>query len=453
MEKVTGADFKSATADDNKKLFIETYGCQMNVADSEVIASVMQMAGYSVADTLEEADAVFMNTCSIRDNAEQKILNRLEFFHSLKKKKRGLIVGVLGCMAERVKDDLITNHHVDLVVGPDAYLTLPELIASVEAGEKAMNVELSTTETYRDVIPSRICGNHISGFVSIMRGCNNFCTYCIVPYTRGRERSRDVESILNEVADLVAKGYKEVTLLGQNVNSYHGEDASGRERNLAYLLNRVAEIDGIKRIRYTTSYPADVDDDLIRCHKELDKLMPYLHLPIQSGSDAVLKKMNRRHTRDEYLRVVEKLKEANPAIGMSSDFIVGFPGETEEDFQQTLDVVNRVQYVQAFSFKYSRRPGTPAAVMDGQVDEKVKKERLQVLQDLLFSYQTKFNKNSIGKVMPVLFESKGRHKGQLVGRTPYMQNLHAEADGSLLNKIVEVRVTDASTNSLSGEVL
>ena len=452
-KEATGADFKSATENESKKLFIETYGCQMNVADSEVIASIMQMAGYSPCDTLEEADAVFMNTCSIRDNAEQKILNRLEFFHSLKKKKRGLIVGVLGCMAERVKDDLITNHHVDLVVGPDAYLTLPELIASVEAGEKAINVELSTTETYRDVIPSRICGNHISGFVSIMRGCNNFCTYCIVPYTRGRERSRDVESILNEVADLVAKGYKEVTLLGQNVNSYHGEDASGRERNLAYLLNRVAEIDGIKRIRYTTSYPADVDDDLIRCHKELDKLMPYLHLPIQSGSDAVLKKMNRRHTRDEYLRVVEKLKEANPAIGMSSDFIVGFPGETEEDFQQTLDVVNRVQYIQAFSFKYSRRPGTPAAVMDGQVDEKVKKERLQGLQDLLFSYQTKFNKNSIGKVMPVLFESKGRHKGQLVGRTPYMQNLHAEADGSLLNKIVEVRVTDASTNSLSGEVL
>ena len=232
MEKVTGADFKSATADDNKKLFIETYGCQMNVADSEVIASVMQMAGYSVADTLEEADAVFMNTCSIRDNAEQKILNRLEFFHSLKKKKRGLIVGVLGCMAERVKDDLITNHHVDLVVGPDAYLTLPELIASVEAGEKAMNVELSTTETYRDVIPSRICGNHISGFVSIMRGCNNFCTYCIVPYTRGRERSRDVESILNEVADLVAKGYKEVTLLGQNVNSYRFESRTEQPQRL-----------------------------------------------------------------------------------------------------------------------------------------------------------------------------------------------------------------------------
>ena len=243
MNELTGADFKSATEmkDDNKKLFIETYGCQMNVADSEVIASVMQMAGYSVAETLEEADAVFMNTCSIRDNAEQKILNRLEFFHSLKKKKKHLIVGVLGCMAERVKDDLITNHHVDLVVGPDAYLTLPDLIAAVETGEKAINVELSTTETYRDVIPSRICGNHISGFVSIMRGCNNFCTYCIVPYTRGRERSRDVESILNEVADLVAKGYKEVTLLGQNVNSYRFERPTGEVVTFPMLL-RLNEI-------------------------------------------------------------------------------------------------------------------------------------------------------------------------------------------------------------------
>lgn len=276
-----------------------------------------------------------------------------------------------------------------------------------------LDTEFSAVSKF-DLLPENKSEGGCS-YLAIQEGCNNFCTYCVVPYTRGVEVSRPVEDVLREARRLAATGSVELNLLGQNVNSYHGEDASGRERNLAYLLNRVAEIDGIKRIRYTTSYPADVDDDLIRCHKELDKLMPYLHLPIQSGSDAVLKKMNRRHTRDEYLRVVEKLKEANPAIGMSSDFIVGFPGETEEDFQQTLDVVNRVQYIQAFSFKYSRRPGTPAAVMDGQVDEKVKKERLQVLQDLLFSYQTKFNKNSIGKVMPVLFESKGRHKGQLVG--------------------------------------
>lgn len=289
--------------------------------------------------------------------------------------------------------------------------------------------------------------------MAIQEGCNNFCTYCVVPYTRGAEISRSVDDVLKEARRLVETGSVELNLLGQNVNSYHGEDASGRERNLAYLLNKVAEIDGVKRIRYTTSYPADVDDELICCHKKLDKLMPYLHLPIQSGSDAVLKKMNRRHTRDDYLRIVEKLKEANPVIGMSSDFIVGFPGETDDDFQQTLDVVNRIKYIQAFSFKYSRRPGTPAAVMDGQIEEKVKKERLKVLQDLLFSYQTQFNKHSIGKTMQVLFEGKGRHKGQLVGRTPYMQNLHAKADVLLLNKIVDVRVTDASTNSLSGEVL
>ena len=256
MEKVTGADFKSATAEEQKKLFIETYGCQMNVADSEVIASVMQMAGYTMAESIEEADAVFMNTCSIRDNAEQKILNRLEFFHSLRqKRKRGLIVGVLGCMDERVKDDLIAHHHVDLVVGPDAYLTLPDLVAAVEAGEKAINVELSTTETYRDIIPSRICGNHISGFVSIMRGCNNFCTYCIVPYTRGRERSRDVESILGEVADLAAKGYKEVTLLGQNVNSYRFECPDGTVITFPTLLRTVAEAAPQMRVRFTTSHP------------------------------------------------------------------------------------------------------------------------------------------------------------------------------------------------------
>ena len=288
--------------------------------------------------------------------------------------------------------------------------------------------------------------------MAIQEGCDNFCTYCVVPYTRGVEMSRPVEDILREARRLAETGSVELNLLGQNVNSYHGEDANGKERNLAYLLYKVAEIDGIKRIRYTTSYPADVDDDLIRCHKELDKLMPYLHLPIQSGSDSVLKRMNRRHTRDDYLRVVDKLKEANPAIGMSSDFIVGFPGESDDDFKQTLEVVNRVKYIQAFSFKYSRRPGTPAAVMEGQIEEKVKKERLQVLQDLLFSYQTKFNKDSVGKIMPVLFETKGRHKGQLAGRSPYMQNVHTAADMSLLNKIVDVRITDASTNSLSGEV-
>ena len=310
----TGADFKSATEHENKKLFIETYGCQMNVADSEVIASIMQMAGYSPCETLEEADAVFMNTCSIRDNAEQKILNRLEFFHSLRKKRKHLIVGVLGCMAERVKNDLIEHHHVDLVAGPDAYLTLPELISAVEAGEKAINVELSTTETYRDVIPSRICGNHISGYVSIMRGCNNFCHYCIVPYTRGRERSRDVESILNEVHDLERKGYKEVTLLGQNVNSYRFE-RDGQTVTFPMLLRLVAESVPGMRIRFTTSHPKDMSDETLHVIAEVPNVCKHIHLPVQSGSSRILKLMNRKYTREWYLERVEAIRRIIPDCG------------------------------------------------------------------------------------------------------------------------------------------
>ena len=299
-KETTGADFKSATENENKKLCIETYGCQMNVADSEVVASIMQMAGYSPCDSLDEADAVFLNTCSIRDNAEQKILNRLEFFHSLRKKRKNLIVGVLGCMAERVKNNLIDNYHVDLVAGPDAYLTLPDLIASVEHGEKAINVELSTSETYRDVIPSRICGNHISGFVSIMRGCNNFCHYCIVPYTRGRERSRDVESILNEVHDLERKGYKEVTLLGQNVNSYHFEK-DGKTVDFPTLLQTVAMAVPGMRIRFTTSHPKDMSDETLRVIAEMRNVCKHMHLPVQSGSSRILKLMNCKYTREWYL--------------------------------------------------------------------------------------------------------------------------------------------------------
>lgn len=323
-KETTGADFKSATEHENKKLFIETYGCQMNVADSEVIASIMQMAGYTPCETLDEADAVFMNTCSIRDNAEQKILNRLEFFHSLRKKRKHLIVGVLGCMAERVKNDLIEHHHVDLVAGPDAYLTLPELIASVEAGEKAINVELSTTETYRDVIPSRICGNHISGFVSIMRGCNNFCHYCIVPYTRGRERSRDVESILNEVRDLQQKGYKEVTLLGQNVNSYRFEK-DGTVVTFPTLLRTVAETVPDMRVRFTTSHPKDMSDETLHVIAEVPNVCKHIHLPVQSGSTRILKLMNRKYTREWYLERVEAIRRIIPDCGLSTDI---FPAST-----------------------------------------------------------------------------------------------------------------------------
>ena len=444
MEKVTGADFKSATADDNKKLFIETYGCQMNVADSEVIASVMQMAGYSVADTLEEADAVFMNTCSIRDNAEQKILNRLEFFHSLKKKKRGLIVGVLGCMAERVKDDLITNHHVDLVVGPDAYLTLPELIASVEAGEKAINVELSTTETYRDVIPSRICGNHISGFVSIMRGCNNFCTYCIVPYTRGRERSRDVESILNEVADLVAKGYKEVTLLGQNVNSYRFEKPDGETVTFPMLLRTVAEAAPGVRIRFTTSHPKDMSDETLQVIADMPNVCKHIHLPVQSGSSRILKLMNRKYDREWYM---------DRDCGLSTDIFSGFHSETEEDHQLSLSLMEECGYDSAFMFKYSERPGTHASKhLPDDVPEEVKIRRLNEIIALQNRLSAEANARCVGKTYEVLVEGVSkRSRDQLFGRTEQNRVVVFDRGTHRVGDFVMVKVTESSSATLKGE--
>ena len=339
MKRQAEADFKSATGDDGKKLFIETYGCQMNVADSEVIASVMQMVGYTPASTLDEADAVFMNTCSIRDNAEQKIWNRLDYFHALKKKRPRLIVGVVGCMAERVKEELIEHHGVDLVAGPDAYLSLPDLIAQVEAGQKAINVELSTTETYRDVVPARICGNHISGFVSIMRGCNNFCTYCIVPYTRGRERSRDVESILREVADLRQKGYKEVTLLGQNVNSYRFTRPDGTVVTFPTLLRTVAQAAPDMRIRFTTSHPKDMSDDTLHVIAQEPNVCRHIHLPVQSGSSRILKLMNRKYDREWYLERVAAIRRIIPDCGLSTDIFSGFHSETEEDHQQSLSLM------------------------------------------------------------------------------------------------------------------
>ena len=452
MEKVTGADFKSATADDNRKLFIETYGCQMNVADSEVIASVMQMAGYSVAETLEEADAVFMNTCSIRDNAEQKILNRLEFFHSLKKKKKNLIVGVLGCMAERVKDDLITNHHVDLVVGPDAYLSLPDLIAAVEAGEKAINVELSTTETYRDVIPSRICGNHISGFVSIMRGCNNFCTYCIVPYTRGRERSRDIESILNEIRDMRDKGFKEVTLLGQNVNSYLFEK-EGEKISFPALLKRVAEEVPEMRVRFTTSHPKDMSDETLHVIAEHDNICKMIHLPAQSGSSRILKVMNRKYTREWYLDRIAAIRRILPDCAISTDLFCGFHSETEEDYQETLSLMREVGYDSAFLFKYSERPGTYAAQhLPDTVSEEEKVRRLQGMIDLQNQLSEESNKRDIGKVFEVLIEGfSKRSREQLFGRTSQNKVVIFDKKNYHVGQFIKVRINRASSATLFGD--
>ncbi len=453
MKETTGADFKTATDSENKKLFIETYGCQMNVADSEVIASIMQMAGYHVCETLDEADAVFMNTCSIRDNAEQKILNRLEFFHSMKKnKRRNLIVGVLGCMAERVKDDLIENHHVDLVVGPDAYLTLPDLVASVEAGEKAINVELSTTETYREVIPSRICGNHISGFVSIMRGCNNFCHYCIVPYTRGRERSRDVESILNEVRDLAAKGYKEVTLLGQNVNSYRFEK-EGEIITFPMLLRTVAEAVPDMRVRFTTSHPKDMSDETLQVIAETPNVCKHIHLPVQSGSSRILKLMNRKYTREWYLERVAAIRRIIPDCGLSTDIFSGYHSETEEDHQESLSLMRECAYDSAFMFKYSERPGTYASKhLPDDVPEEVKIRRLNEIIELQNRLSAESNARDVGKTFEVMVEGVSkRSREQLFGRTQQNKVVVFDRGNHRIGDFVHVRITEASSATLKGE--
>lgn len=455
MTELTGTDSKSATTEENKKLFIETYGCQMNVADSEVIASVMQMAGYTATDDIDQADAIFMNTCSIRDNAEQKILNRLEHFNSLKKKKKHLVVGVLGCMAERVKEDLIENHNVDLVVGPDAYLTLPDLIASAENGEKAINVELSTTETYKDVIPTRICGNNISGYVSIMRGCNNFCTYCIVPYTRGRERSRDVESILNEVNDLVNKGYKEITLLGQNVNSYRLQKENGEIVDFTQLLKIVAESAPKVRIRFTTSHPKDMTDETLQLIADTPNICNHIHLPVQSGSSRILKLMNRRYDREWYMGRIEAIKRIIPDCGLSTDIFSGFHSETEEDHQMSLSLMEECAYDSAFMFKYSERPGTYASKkLADNVPEEVKVRRLNEIIALQNRLSAESNQRSIGKTYEVLVEGVSkRSREQLFGRTEQNKVVVFDREKYRIGDFVKVRITEASSATLKGQAI
>lgn len=456
MEKNTGVDLKSATeASDNKKLFIETYGCQMNVADSEVVASIMQMAGYSLADSLDEADAVFMNTCSIRDNAEQKILNRLEFFQAMRRKGRKIIVGVLGCMAERVKEELIEEHGVDVVCGPDAYLSLPELMAAVEVGEKAINVQLSTTETYRDVIPSRICGNHISGFVSIMRGCNNFCTYCIVPYTRGRERSRDVESILNEARDLQDKGYKELTLLGQNVNSYRFQSPDGSIITFPTLLRMVARAVPGMRVRFTTSHPKDMSDETLQVIAEEPNVCRHIHLPVQSGSSRILKLMNRKYDREWYLERVEAIRRIIPDCGLSTDIFSGFHSETEEDHQQSLSLMEVCAYDAAFMFKYSERPGTHASKhLPDDIPEEVKIRRLNEIIALQNRLSAEANERCVGKTYEVLVEGVSkRSSDQLFGRTEQNRVAVFDRGQHRIGDFVRVRITECSSATLKGEAI
>ena len=482
-----------------KKLFIETYGCQMNVADSEVVASIMQMAGYEVCDRLDEADAVFLNTCSIRDNAEQRIWGRLENLNALRKQKKGLIIGVLGCMAERVKDDLIANHHVNLVAGPDAYLDLPELISQAEVNGKAINTELSTTETYRDILPARICTGKVSGYVSIMRGCNNFCHYCIVPYTRGRERSRDVESILAEVKDLQAKGFKEVTLLGQNVNSYlynkeefrssgvqecrsagvqewsagvqecRSSDNSNPSAlttnpsaltpnpsdsvSFPELLRMVAEAVPDMRVRFTTSHPKDMSDETLQVIAEMPNVCKHIHLPVQSGSSRILKLMNRKYTREWYLERVEAIRRIIPDCGLSTDVFCGYHSETEEDHQETLSLMRLCAFDSAFMFKYSERPGTYASRhLPDDVPEETKLRRLNEIIALQNELSAESNRRSVGNTYQVLVEGfSKRSRDQLCGRTEQNKMVVFDKGSHHIGDFVNVRITGSSSATLLGE--
>ncbi len=434
-----------------KKLYIETYGCQMNVADSEVVASVMQMAGYETTETLDEADAVFLNTCSVRDNAEQKIFHRLDALDAERRKGHKMILGVLGCMAERAQQDLLDNHHCDLVAGPDAYLSLPDLIAQAELGHKAMNTELSTTETYKDVVPQRIgIGHKIGGFVSIMRGCNNFCHYCIVPYTRGRERSRDVESILREVRDLRDKGYKEVTLLGQNVNSYKLGDM-----DFPALLRRVAEEVPTMRVRFTTSHPKDMSDETLRVIAEMPNVCKHIHLPVQSGSDRILKLMNRKYTREWYMDRVNAIRRIIPDCGLSTDIFVGYHSETEEDHQLSLSLMREVGYDSAFMFKYSERPGTYASKhLPDDVAEEEKIRRLNELIALQTEMSAIQNKKDEGKEFDVLVEGfSKRSREQLCGRTEQNKMVVFPKTGHHIGETVRVKITGSTSATLLGEAL
>ena len=446
-----------------KKLFIETYGCQMNVADSEVVASVMQMAGYELTENEEKADAVFLNTCSVRENAENKIYNRLDtLFAKGRQRKaqdgRGLILGVLGCMAERVKDDLIQNHHANLVCGPDSYLSLPDLVAQAELGHQAIDVELSTTETYRDVVPQRIGGNRISGFVSIMRGCNNFCHYCIVPFTRGRERSRDVESILREVRDLSERGFKEVTLLGQNVNSYGLLPNGKRPENgtsFAQLLRLVAKSVPQMRVRFTTSNPEDMSEDILHAIADEPNLCKHIHFPAQSGSDKVLRLMNRKYTREQYLEKVAAIRRIIPGCGLTTDVFVGYHDEGEKEFEETLSLMREVGFDSAFMFKYSERPGTYAAKhLPDNVPEEEKIRRLNELIRLQTEISAERNRLDEGKEFEVLLERTAkRNPKQLMGRTEQNKAVIIDRQQHRIGDTIRVRITGSTSATLFGEAL
>jgi tRNA-2-methylthio-N6-dimethylallyladenosine synthase len=437
-----------------KRLFIKTYGCQMNVYDSARMADLLAPLGYASAESADDADMVILNTCHIREKAAEKVYSELGKIRRLKQARGGrMIVAVAGCVAQAEGEEIMARQPaVDIVVGPQSYHRLPEMIAKITRGVgHVLETEFPAEDKF-DSLPRQSSVSGPTAFLTVQEGCDKFCTFCVVPYTRGSEFSRPVEQIVAEAETLVANGAREITLLGQNVNAYRGKGPDNSAWTLARLIERLAGVEGLSRLRYTTSHPRDMSDELIGVHRSVPALMPYLHLPIQSGSDAILEAMNRQHTAAQYFRLIDRIRDARSDIALSSDFIVGFPGETDADFEATLDVVRRVKYAQAFSFKYSPRPGTPAATLK-QVPENVKDARLQELQALLTSHQKAFNQSCVGRTLPVLFESPGRKEGQAVGRSPYLQPVHAEGAGPLIGRIVEVRIEEAQPNSLKGALV
>jgi tRNA-2-methylthio-N6-dimethylallyladenosine synthase len=450
-----------------KKLYIKTYGCQMNVYDSARMADVLAPLGFAPADAPDGADIVILNTCHIREKAAEKVFSDLGRLRPLKDAKAeaggDMILAVAGCVAQAEGAEILRRApFVDIVLGPQTYHRLPEMVARAMraaavprggAGRGILDTEFPAEAKF-DHLPETASPQGVTAFLAVQEGCDKFCTFCVVPYTRGAEYSRPAADVIAEARRLVAAGVREITLLGQNVNAYHGEATDGRGGSwgLGRLVRALAEIDGLDRLRYTTSHPRDVDDELIAAHRDVPALMPFLHLPVQSGSDRILEAMNRRHTADAYRRIVDRLRSARPDLALSSDFIVGFPGEIDADFQATLDLIGEIGFAQAFSFKYSPRPGTPAALLDGQVAESVKAERLARVQDLLAAQQRRFNEASIGRTVPVLFEKEGRHPGQLVGRTPHMQSVHAAAPARLIGRTVPVRLLACGRNSIAGAV-
>ncbi|MGI3165071.1 tRNA (N6-isopentenyl adenosine(37)-C2)-methylthiotransferase MiaB [Pseudooceanicola sp. 200-1SW] len=437
-----------------KKLYIKTYGCQMNVYDSERMAEALGPSGYTEVSSPDEADMILLNTCHIREKAAEKVYSELGRFKGLKAAKPDLKIGVAGCVAQAEGREIMERQPmVDMVVGPQSYHRLPEMEAKAGQGTRVVDTDMPEEDKFEKLKSRPKAKRGPTAFLTVQEGCDKFCAFCVVPYTRGAEVSRPVDRVLTEARDLVDRGVREITLLGQNVNAYHGEGPGGRDWGLARLIRTLAEIDGLERIRFTTSHPNDMEDDLIAAHGDCDKLMPYLHLPVQSGSDRILKRMNRSHTRDSYMRLIDRIREARPDLALSGDFIVGFPEESDADFRDTMDLVERVNYATCFSFKYSSRPGTPAADRKGQVDPAVASERLITLQALLNEQQQAFQQAMVGREVGVLFEKPGRHPGQMVGKSDHLHAVHVEAPGLQPGDLRRVRITSAGPNSLAGTLV